>query len=96
MCKSRFIFTRDFRGHSMNAAAYAQTVTDVLRRNYGQLRHAAKLLAGSVGTSPRTVQNWLDGINAPRGAELIKLMQECDELRDEIFRLVEEGKCPKE
>lgn len=78
---------------AIDATAYAETVTGVLRREYGPLRHAAKLLARAVGTTPRTVQNWLDGVNAPRGAELIRLMQECDELRDEIFRIVEEGKC---
>ncbi|WP_291365302.1 hypothetical protein [Acetobacter sp. UBA5411] len=81
---------------AVDAITYAETVTGVLRRKYGPLRHASKLLARAVGSTPRTVQNWLDGINAPRGAELIRLMQECDELRDEIFRLVEEGKCQKD
>lgn len=79
---------------AVTAAAYSETVTEVLRRKYGPLRHSAKLLAQAVGSTPRTVQNWLDGTNAPRGAELIRLMQECDELADEIFRLVREGKCP--
>lgn len=80
----------------IDASTYAETVTGVLQRKYGPLKCAAKLLARAVGSTPRTVQNWLDGTNAPRGAELIRLMQECDELRDEIFRLVEEGKCQKE
>lgn len=96
MRESRFKIYRDFRGGTMSAidaASYCETVAGVLRRKYGHLRHATKLLARSVGTTPRTVQNWLDGTNAPRGAELIRLMRECDELRDEIFRLVEEGKC---
>lgn len=79
----------------MDAATYADTVSEILRRNYGHLRHAAKQLARSVGTSPRTVENWFAGINAPRGAELIRLMQQCDDLRDEIFRIVEEGQCQK-
>jgi predicted transcriptional regulator len=79
----------------MNAAIYSETVTGILRRKYGNVRHATKMLARIVGSTPRTVQNWLDGTNAPRGAELIRLMQECDELRDEIFRIVEEGKCQK-
>lgn len=81
---------------AVDASTYAETVTGVLKRRYGPLKCASKLLARAVGTTPRTVQNWLDGTNAPRGAELIRLMQECDELRDEIFRLVEEGKCQKE
>lgn len=81
---------------TVDASVYAEAVTGILKRNYGQIRNAAKLLARSVGTTPRTVQNWLEGVNAPRGAELIRLMQECDELRDEIFRIVEEGKCQKD
>ncbi|MBS4074606.1 hypothetical protein KGY14_05305 [Ameyamaea chiangmaiensis] len=79
----------------IDAATYSETVTGILRRNYGQVRHASKLLARAVGTTPRTVENWFAGINAPRGAELIRLMQQCDDLRDEIFRIVGEGQCQK-
>ncbi|WP_180952791.1 hypothetical protein [Acetobacter aceti] len=79
----------------MNACAYSETVTSVLRRIYGSMRHGAEYLARGVDTSPRTARNWLDGKNAPRGAELIRLMAECDELRREIDRLVEEEKCRK-
>lgn len=83
--------------HFMTAAVYRDTVRGVLMRQYGRIRNGAKLLAGRIDTSPRTVRNWLDGVSAPRGEELMKLMIECDELRDEIFRLVDEGKqCPNE
>ncbi|MEG3348384.1 hypothetical protein [Novacetimonas sp. GS1] len=85
--KSRFLI----------AAAYRDTLCAVLQRKYGRVRNGAKTLARSIEASPRTVQKWIAGTAAPRGEELLKLMSECDELRDEIFRLVEEGKrCPDE
>ncbi|ATU72653.1 hypothetical protein SXCC_04770 [Gluconacetobacter sp. SXCC-1] len=81
----------------MIAAAYRDTLCAVLQRKYGRVRHGAKTLAQSIEGSPRTVQKWIAGTSAPRGEELVKLMAECDELRDEIFRLVKEGKaCPDE
>ncbi len=67
--------------------SYAAAVHGVLTREYGPLRNAAKILARAAGVSPRTSQNWLQGLCAPRGDELLKLMVECDALRDEIFRL---------
>jgi len=77
------------------ATLYCQTVTSVLRDTYGRLRHGPEILARAVRASPRATRNWIDGTNAPRGAELIRLMAECDELRAEIDRLVEEEKCRK-
>lgn len=67
--------------------SYAATVHGILSREYGPLRNAAKLLANKVGVSPRTVENWLGGLCAPRGDELIRLMKECPALRDEIIEM---------
>ncbi|MFT9385550.1 hypothetical protein [Acetobacter sp.] len=81
----------------MTAAVYRDTVRGVLVRQYGRVRNGAKVLAARIDASPRTVRNWMDGVSAPRGDELMKLMMECDELRDEIFRVVQEGKqCPND
>lgn len=79
----------------MDACAYSMTITGVLRRVYGQMRHGTEILARAAKVTPRTAKNWMDGANGPRGAELIRLMQECEELRLEINRIVEEGKCQK-
>jgi hypothetical protein len=72
---------------------YAAAVHGILTQEFGPLRNAAKLLARKAGVSPRTAQNWLQGLCAPRGDELIRLMQECSALRDEIIRLTEKD-CP--
>jgi hypothetical protein len=69
--------------------SYAATVHDVLSREYGPLRNAAKILARKADVSCRTAQNWLHGKCAPRGDELIRLMAECSALKEEIDRQVE-------
>lgn len=95
MGKTRSISDRKFRQNQMTTCSYSETVTSVLRRIYGSMRNGTEYLARCVDITPRTARNWLDGKNAPRGAELIKLMAECEELRREIDRLVEEEKCRK-
>jgi len=72
--------------------SYAATVHDVLTREYGEKRNAAKKLARAIGVSPRTVENWLSGICAPRGDEMISLMANCETLKNEILNLVEQRK----
>jgi hypothetical protein len=71
---------------------YSEAVTNVLRRKYGPLRHAAKLLGKAAGVSPRTSQNWLDGKCAPQGSALLNLMASCDDLSTEILKLIEKQK----
>jgi len=71
-------------------ATYSDAVVDVLRREYGPLKHATKLLARHARTSPRTAENWLAGSHAPNGEKLINLMAVCDALADEVNRLVAE------
>ena len=65
---------------------YSALVHGVLVREYGPLRNAAKILARATGVSPRSAENWLQGLCAPRGDELLRLMKECSALREEIMR----------
>lgn len=78
---------------TVTAALYAETVRSALQRKYGPLRNAAKIIGRATGVSHRTAQNWMDGTCAPRGAELIRLVASCDELADDINRLIKEAKC---
>ncbi len=75
---------------TLSQDAYQQTVSATLRRVFGPLRNASKIVARKTGSSPRSVENWFAGTCAPRGAELIKLMAECAELRAEVDRLIDE------
>lgn len=79
----------------MIAATYSDVVVDVLRREYGPLKHAAKLLARHAKTTPRTAENWLAGTNAPNGEKLINLMAECNTLADEINRLIHDRRASR-
>lgn len=71
-------------------ATYGDVVHDVIRRRFAPLKHAAKLLARAAGTTPRTAENWLAGSHAPNGEKLVNLMADCQELAEEINRLVAE------
>jgi hypothetical protein len=71
-------------------ATYGDVVHEVIRRQFGPLKHAAKLLARAAGTTPRTAENWLAGSHAPNGEKLVNLMADCQELAEEINRLVAE------
>jgi len=68
---------------------YAALVHDWLRLHWGMQRHAEKRLGRAVGCSPRTVENWLRGLSAPSGEQLLGLMAECDGLAAEIMAEVE-------
>lgn len=64
---------------------YAALLHAWLREHWGLQRHAEKRLARAVGCSPRTVENWLRGLSAPSGEQLLSLMAECDGLAEEIL-----------
>lgn len=85
--------TRNFRGDP--PGTYADVVLTVLKRTYGGTPHAAKRLAQAARTSYRTAENWLMGANAPSGEALINLMAECEELAEEVGRLVAERRQAK-
>lgn len=97
MGKNSVHSARNFRVRdAMNAAmTYSDVVHDVIRRNYAPLKHAAKLLARAAGTTPRTAENWLAGSHAPNGEKLLNLMAACDELADEVNRLVAERRAAR-
>jgi hypothetical protein len=72
------------------SATYSDVVLEVLRREYGPLKNATKLLARHARTTPRTAENWLAGTHAPNGEKLINLMAACESLVEEIQRLIAE------
>ena len=74
---------------------YNDVVLAFIRRHFGPLKNAAKLLARAGGTTPRNAENWLAGAHAPNGESLVQLMAECSELADEIMRLVAERRAAR-
>lgn len=81
----------------MNGTAqYSDVFFDVIRRRYGPLKNAAKLLARAAGCSPRTAENYLAGTHAPSGDKLINLLADCQELADEINKLIAQRRITRE
>lgn len=64
-----------------------QAVSTALRNAVGYMPSASKIVAHKVQRNQRAARNWLDGLNAPRAAELIELMREFDEVHQEVLRL---------
>jgi len=68
----------------ITTAEYATTLADVLVRQYGDSRSAAKRLSHQVGAGIGTIRKWFAGEHGAHGAHLIKLMAD----DDEVFRAV--------
>lgn len=68
----------------------AERVGTVLRRHYADQRNAPKRLARRWRFTPRAFHGWLYGENPPAMHNLVALMAECEPLRNEVNRMVEE------
>ena len=79
--------TRKFPISMITDATYCEATTRAIRKAFPS-RHGRKDVARLLGVSARTVSNWFAGLNAPRGAELLRLMQSNDAIAAEIFALV--------
>ena len=73
----------------------AERFSLVLRRWTGDMRNAAKRIGRAIGTDPRAVENYIYGRHCPPAAKLIDLMAECDDLANEVMRLVAERKAQR-
>lgn len=79
----------------LTATTYNDVVLGYIKRTFGPLKHAAKLLARASGTTPRNAENWLAGVHAPNGENLVELMATCADLADEIMALVAERRAAR-
>lgn len=84
--------SRKFQGMTITAEMVGDMVADYLSREFGPLKCGDKIAGRRFGVNQRTIINWRTRQCAPRSAELIRLMASCDELRDEVLRLVEKAK----
>lgn len=75
---------------TLTADVLAERLGAALRRGWGDVRYATKRISRRVDADPRAVENWMSGRCAPRAAELIRLMAECDAVRAEVETLVAE------
>ena len=87
--------TRNIRGGKVNATTdtYRDIIGDYLREHWSPLKCATKLLARTLGTSPRSVENWFAGEAAPNGETLITMMARDPRLLEIIVAQVERRRC---
>ena len=72
---------------NVTASDFTDCLLDVVIREFGKVRHGAKILATLTGASPRTTEKWLARKHAPEGAALLNLMARCEAVDAEMARL---------
>ena len=81
-------FGKDFPGAGgHDARSLAASLSDALRREFGDTPSAAKRIAKLVRANPRAARNWLDGTNAPSGEYLVLLLRHSDALLETVLTL---------
>lgn len=79
----------------VSAETLAERIGAALRGAWADQRHATKRLSRRLDADPRAVENWMAGRCAPRAAELVRLMAECDAVRVEIETLIAEARAAR-
>jgi len=57
-------------------AEFAQIIASALKLEFGSTRHGAKTIMKWTGVGQRTAKNWLSGVHAPSGFNLVLLARE--------------------
>ena len=80
---------------NMSDLSFTSRVSGVLRQAFSSHRNATKIIAQRIGRDPRAVKAWLCGECAPSLNAALSLAAECDDLADEINRIIQErrAKC---
>jgi predicted transcriptional regulator len=81
---------------AITAEVCAERFGGALRRWTSDMRNASKRVARQIDADPRVVENYIYGRHCPPAAKLIELMAECQELADEVNRLVQERRAARE
>jgi len=72
---------------AMDQGEFTETVSDALKRHFGDDRAAVKKLAAAANTNARTAENWLRGNNTPDALHFLRLMATIPALQAEVRRL---------
>lgn len=80
---------------TITAELCAERFGTVLRRWTSDMRNASKRIGRVIDADPRVVENYIYGRHCPPAAKLIELMAECDDLANEVNRLVAERRASR-
>src|SRR3990167_9715377 len=72
---------RNFRGSPMTALAIAREYREIVPRLLKQEQRTAKVIALRVEATPKSVENWREGLNGPNVPFFFALAREIPELR---------------
>lgn len=73
------------RGSRMSVAAIAKEYREIVPQVLRQEPRTAKIIALRVGSTPRTVENWREGLNGPQVPQFIALAREIPALRQKVL-----------
>lgn len=73
------------RGSPMSALAIAKEYREIVPRILKEERRTAKIIALRVDATPKSVENWRDGINGPSVPYFIALAREIPELKRKVL-----------
>ncbi len=71
-----------------STTAYGTRIAEALQAQYGERRHAAKIVARKAGSTERAARNWLSG-TGPQAPTLIRLMAREPAIETVVAELVE-------
>ena len=77
------------KGDEYTEAEFAQIIASALQVEFGSTRHGAKTIMKWTGVGHRTAKNWLGGVNAPSGFNLVLLARESNAVLKAIMLLAE-------
>jgi hypothetical protein len=74
---------------ALTEAEFAQVIASALKLEFGSTRNGAKMIMRWTGASQRTAKNWLSGLHAPSGLNLVLLVRESNAVFKAMMRLAE-------
>lgn len=75
----------------LDGAAFAPTVAEALRREFGGTNKAVKAVVSLTGANERAVKNWFAAKNGPSGEHLILLIRHSEEVLEAILLMAGRG-----
>jgi len=76
---------RKLRGSPMSVAAITREYRDIVPRVLREERRTAKVIALRIDSTPRTVENWREGLNGPSVPYFIALAREIPALSQKVL-----------
>ena len=71
----------------LDSAIFSAAISTALRRDFGEVNAAPKIIGRLIGANPRAVKNWLEGRNGPSGKSLVELCRYSDRVFESVAQM---------